>query len=317
MADEIGDAIFVEFVGFVSENLVVNPTDFPPMNTWSPDATQAASLARDGYCILPNVISRDEAMMVKGAILDHILRPDTAAASRDEADPMDPMALDRNPEALAARLRKLGRFGAESPLLWSHIYSSENVLKIVRHFLPQADLVLKFNSCFLKPAKTGSATPWHQDNGLWRDEDLDSFNFWMAIDPATRENGCMQFIPGTHQEEIMTHLQYPGGIHGELPRETVKEMQAKYGLHHIELEPGSAVCWHSSLYHYSPPNESEKSRIAVAGVYSSAEQAAANPRHRRYLWVQRAGQRVSTLPPVPFEGYRVEHQPAPGYPLAA
>jgi ectoine hydroxylase-related dioxygenase (phytanoyl-CoA dioxygenase family) len=287
------------------------------MKTWSPNPEQQDSLDRYGYCVLPNVISRDEAMMVKGAILNHILQPDTSAASRDESDPMDPMAGPRDPEAFTARLRKLGAFGEQSPLLWHQIYTNDAVCAIARHFLGSDDLVLKFNSCFLKPAKTGSSTPWHQDNGLWRDGDRESFNFWMAIDPATKENGCMQFIPASHRGEIIPHIEYPGGIHGELPREHVAEMIDKLGLHHIELDPGSAVCWHSNLYHFSPPNVSEKSRIAVAGVYSTVASAARNPFVRRQRWVMRAGELIRQFPAQPFTEFEVEQVAPPPYPKAA
>ena len=77
------------------------------------------------------------------------------------------------------------------------------------------------SSVFVKPAKSGAATPWHQDNGLWRDGETEPFNFWMALDPAKRENGCLQFIPGSHKTEIVEHVLYADSIHGELPRERV------------------------------------------------------------------------------------------------
>ena len=56
--------------------------------------------------------------------------------------------------------------------------------------------------------------------------------------PAKRENGCLQFIPGSHKTEIVEHLLYADSIHGELPRERVAALKAERGVEHIELTPG-------------------------------------------------------------------------------
>jgi len=52
-----------------------------------------------------------------------------------------------------------------------------------------------------KEPKTGKATPWHEDSAYW-DGRFNSFDgivtIWLAIDEATKENGCMGVVPGTH-----------------------------------------------------------------------------------------------------------------------
>ena len=63
-------------------------------------------------------------------------------------------------------------------------------------------------SFFAKPAKNGKKTPWHQDGQYWPIRPLATCTVWIAIDSATRENGCMQFIPGSHKEKkILKHNQ--------------------------------------------------------------------------------------------------------------
>ncbi len=278
-------------------------------STWTPTPEQKAQYEQDGFFIVRNVIDRDAAMEVRGVIRNHILTPDNTPRG-DQVDPMDPMG--DTPAARAARFRKLGDFCIASPLIWHTIHAGRLMPRIAQYFLGD-DVVLKFNSCFLKPARTGSATPWHQDNGLWRDGETEPFNFWMAIDPATRANGCMQFIPGTHREPIEVHGLYRDSIHGELPRERVEACKARFGLRHIELEPGDAVCWHSNLYHYSPPNTSDQGRIAVAGVYSTPALADRNPYRKQYQWIVRNGQRIECFPP---EIYQAPGEAAPLPPYA-
>jgi ectoine hydroxylase-related dioxygenase (phytanoyl-CoA dioxygenase family) len=263
------------------------------MEFWQPSATQQAQYETEGYFICRNLLPRDVAMEIRGIIKNILLTPEPQGGVIADADPMDPMG--DSPQARAARFRKLTNLGLQSPLIWDALYTSEAILKVVRHFLGD-DALLKFNSCFLKPARTGSATPWHQDNGLWRDGETEPFNFWMALDPATRQNGCMQFIPGSHRTPIVPHVLYEDSIHGEIPREIVAEFQQKYGLHHIEMEPGDVVFWHSNLYHYSPPNTSEQGRISIAGVYSTPRIAANNPHFKQYWWTLRAGEPVKSFP---------------------
>ncbi len=271
---------------------------------WKPTAQQAQQYEERGYFTVPNVISRQTAAEMLGVIKNAILTPDTDDIGTD-ADPMDPM-LDDTPEARAVRFRKLNKFNQRNPLIWHNAHCGQPVLDIAQYFLGD-DILLKYDSCFLKPAKSGSATPWHQDNGLWRDGDTEPFNFWMALDPATIENGCLQMIPGSYKTEIVHHVLYQNSIHGELPRERVEEMIDTYGVEHIELEPGSVVVWHSNAWHYSPPNTSDKGRIAIAGVMSSPDIVEnGNSGDVGYKWLMKQGQ---VMPDFPAQAYAMQRTP--------
>ncbi len=272
---------------------------------WKPTAEQAQQYEERGYFTVPNVVSRQTAAEMLGVIKNAILTPDTDDI-RTDADPMDPM-LDDTPEARAVRFRKLNRFNQRNPLIWHNAHCGQPVLEVARYFLGD-DILLKYDSCFLKPAKSGSATPWHQDNGLWRDGDTEPFNFWMALDPATIENGCLQMIPGSYKTEIVHHVLYQDSIHGELPRERVEEMIDTYGVEHIELEPGSLVVWHSNAWHYSPPNTSDKGRIAIAGVMSSPHIVEnGNSGDVGYKWLMQQGR---VLPDFPAKEYAMQRTPS-------
>jgi len=277
------------------------------MSTQHPTAENRKLWDQQGYFIVRSAISPRMAAECCGVIRNHVITPDVGEKRQDEIDPMDPMKADA-PDARAARLRKLSRFCVTVPLIWHTIHCGEPVLRIARQFLGD-DILCKFNSCFLKPAKTGSATPWHQDNGLWRDGETEPFNFWMALDPATKQNGCMQFIPGSHKTQIVEHVIYEDSIHGELPRDRVREMIDAHGVHHIELQPGDVVCWHSSLWHYSPPNTSDQSRIAVAGVYNSLQGASKSTRFVDYEWCMRDGEVRYAFPPQKYNNGLERAQP--------
>ena len=51
----------------------------------------------------------------------------------------------------------------------------------------------------LKPAGYGLTTPWHQDKAYWGyGFEPHKCNFWMPLEDATVESGCLHYIPGSH-----------------------------------------------------------------------------------------------------------------------
>ena len=120
-------------------------------------------------------------------------------------------------------------------------------------------------------------------------------------------------IPGSYRTEIVPHVLYEDSIHAELPKERVEEMIDTYGIEHVELQPGSIVCWHSSAWHYSPPNTSEKGRIAIAGVMSNPEIVeCGNSNDVGYKWLMKNGAIFSDFPAKEYEMQRkVDRRPPP------
>jgi len=84
------------------------------------------------------------------------------------------------------------------PSLFEWLFD-DAVLDLVEPILGP-DIAL-FSSHFIcKPAGTGKRVPWHEDSGYWRGrlDPMEVVTVWLAVDPSTPENGCMQVIPGTH-----------------------------------------------------------------------------------------------------------------------
>jgi ectoine hydroxylase-related dioxygenase (phytanoyl-CoA dioxygenase family) len=50
-------------------------------------------------------------------------------------------------------------------------------------------------------------TSWHLDTPFWSFSDRRALSIWVALDDATLENGCLFFIPGSHQ---ITTFDNPG-----------------------------------------------------------------------------------------------------------
>ena len=54
----------------------------------------------------------------------------------------------------------------------------------------------------MKEARVGGAWTWHQDYGYWYGNAVlypDLVSVFIAVDRATRENGCLQVLEGSHR----------------------------------------------------------------------------------------------------------------------
>ncbi|MES2356165.1 MAG: phytanoyl-CoA dioxygenase family protein [Pseudomonadota bacterium] len=64
-----------------------------------------------------------------------------------------------------------------------------------------------FEHAILKPARSGRPMPWHQDEAYRFEPDFEykQLGIWMPLQPATLENGCMHYIPGSNHREVLPH----------------------------------------------------------------------------------------------------------------
>lgn len=136
---------------------------------------------------------------------------------------------------------------------------------------------------FHKPAGTGQRIQWHQTSTFMVDDYLDPaldptdpsdlfwLSIWMAVDDATVENGCMQFIPGTHHEIYTARV---GGDEGFY--------NVKYQLNYevdpeqvidVEVKRGQFVIFTERCIHGSPPNNSDKDRCGFTALFSRPDVA--------------------------------------------
>jgi len=122
----------------------------------------------------------------------------------------------------------------------------------------------------MKDAKVGGAWAWHQDYGYWYQNGILTPNLVsasIAVDPATRENGCLQVIKGSHHAGRVDH-QLTGEQAGA-DMERVDEMLRRYDLVYVEMEPGDALFFHCNLLHRSDQNLSDHPRWSMIFCYNA------------------------------------------------
>ena len=74
-------------------------------------------------------------------------------------------------------------------------------------------MVIDFDQLLAKqPGRDDAVFGWHQDQAYWIDtDDRRTATCWLAVDDSTVENGCMQFLPGSHRQPVRPH--HP--LHGD------------------------------------------------------------------------------------------------------
>jgi ectoine hydroxylase-related dioxygenase (phytanoyl-CoA dioxygenase family) len=130
---------------------------------------------------------------------------------------------------------------------------------------------------FCKPAKHGGVVAWHQDYSYWtRTQPMAHLTCWIGLDDATRDNGCLQYIPGSHRWPLLPVT----GLAGDMDaiREVLSPEQLEQFNHPmaIELKQGQCAFHHPLMVHGSYANRTPGPRRAAVinvcrdGVRSSS-----------------------------------------------
>ena len=123
----------------------------------------------------------------------------------------------------------------------------------------------------MKDAKVGGAWAWHQDYGYWYQNGV--LFPWLtsasiAVDPATRENGCLQVLRGSHLMGRIDHVLTGDQAGADLER--VREAEKRLELVYVEMDPGDVLFFHSNMLHRSDQNKSDKPRWSMICCYNAA-----------------------------------------------
>ncbi|CAK8675709.1 unnamed protein product [Clavelina lepadiformis] len=137
----------------------------------------------------------------------------------------------------------------------------ERAAKIAKIILGD-DMTFDFDMLISKAPLTDTVTPMHQDESYWCDmPDKRAVTVWVAMDNATVDNGCMWFVPGSHNKELRPHRQAREGHHVLCCDGDESEMIAS------PIRAGSCTLHHGRTIHYTRGNSTDKQRRAFIVNY--------------------------------------------------
>jgi len=122
----------------------------------------------------------------------------------------------------------------------------------------------------LKEPQVGGAWEWHQDYGYWYQNGCllpDMASGLIAVDRATRENGCLQLLAGSHKMGRVEHGRF-GEQTGADP-ERVEAAKQRYEMVYFEAEPGDVLFFHANVLHASAANTSPNPRWSLICCYNT------------------------------------------------
>ncbi len=217
----------------------------------SPD--QLANCSRDGFVLVPSMFDQEEAgLLVRSAREDRALDQHSFGRADGEGGEVR-LSLWNHPGdgiyGMFARCRRV-------------VDASEQILD---------DEVYHYHSkMIMKDALVGGAWAWHQDYGYWYQNGVlwpDLVSVFIAADPCTIENGCLQVIPGSHKLGRIDHTTTGDQAGADLAR--VNHILTRLPLVHVEMNPGDTLFFHPNLLHRSDRNTSPNPRWSLICCYNA------------------------------------------------
>ncbi len=193
-----------------------------------------------------------------------------------------------DPAIRGNRLRIADTAGGSTELaLWNHpgddvfgkIARSERIAGGAERLL-DGEVYHYHSKLTMKRPGGGGRWEWHQDYGYWYQNGClfpDMLSVAIALEPATRENGCMQVLKGSHLMGRIEHGRAAGQT-GADPERVEQAMQVMEVVH-CEMEPGDALFFHSNTLHCSAANLSARSRNLLICCYNKASNNPYKPHH--------------------------------------
>lgn len=107
-------------------------------------------------------------------------------------------------------------------------------------------------------------TAWHQDNTAWSFSSNHAISIWVALDDVTLQNGCLFFLPGTHQQRFEKHIRTNSGL-GEF----FKHYPQLSGIEPVAatMKAGSCSFHNGLMLHAAHANMSPRKRRAMTCAY--------------------------------------------------
>jgi hypothetical protein len=232
-------------------------------------ALSAAEVARfraEGWLGIERITSEGELALLRG-LYDRILADPRTFSLRFDGGGVLQQVM--SPDLLYAEMRDTACFRNARRLACQLLGIRED------------ELAGFFTHMIFKPAGDGRDVPWHQDEAYWDQPRTraHSLSVWIPLDPVGVEGGCLQFLPGSHQGDVLRHRPQPNGEPIVLDDPSV-DLGAAVAC---PLPAGGASFHHCRTLHYSAPNRSGVQRRAWSIAFHAPPEPRAEPLARPWL----------------------------------
>ena len=126
----------------------------------------------------------------------------------------------------------------------------------------------------MKQPNEGGAWEWHQDFGYWYNNGClapEMMSIYVALDKATRENGCLQVLKGSHRLGRLDHIRENDQTN--VAKDHLQAALNRFELVYVEMEAGDALVFDGNLLHRSDANLTNTYRWGYICSYNAVENA--------------------------------------------
>jgi hypothetical protein len=229
----------------------------------------AQQFARNGFASIQSLTTPQDIARIR-SLLDPLFERFDSLGDRavDIAGPRAPGAAMRSPEINEA-------VKLEPALKNTLAYA--RCKQIAREFLG-VPVGYMFDHAIYKLPRNKASTAWHQDEAYsGRTIPLRSVHFWIPLQDATVDNGCMWFIPGSNLGGVLPHhvaaVRTIGPAHKPAGATiTTNDVDPTKAVA-CPLQVGSATVHHPLTLHYTGANQTDAYRrawILHFGAYGRA-----------------------------------------------
>lgn len=127
----------------------------------------------------------------------------------------------------------------------------------------------------------GGPTPWHQDEAFKKNMTAGTreIAIWIPMQPATEQNGCLRYIPGSQKGELLTHSNGDDVTSHALQCKPADADRAVYA----PVPLGGCVFHDMRTIHGGGPNVSDGERLAYILLF---ETAGTGPEAETFSWLK-------------------------------
>jgi non-heme Fe2+,alpha-ketoglutarate-dependent halogenase len=162
-----------------------------------------------------------------------------------------------------------GRYRARTHVLlaWVHALVSHPAILDAVEDLIGPDILVYTSTWFIKEPESAAIAAWHQDATYFGLRPYVHVTAWLALTDATAENGCMEFLPGSHARGQLPHRAgiVPSSVNRAGQAVVVEVDDTPTVL--APLRAGEFSLHHTLCLHRSQPNRSRGRRIGLAISY--------------------------------------------------
>ncbi len=147
------------------------------------------------------------------------------------------------------------------------VVSNSYILDIVEDLIGP-NILCWSSAFFAKPPKTKTYVGYHQDaaiSGLQPHDNI--IHIWLALKPATIENGCLRVLPRSHLDTILRLSPSNDDSNMLLEGSNAQPNASDDQYVNIVLEAGEISLHHHRMVHGSGPNQSSGDRLGLSLTY--------------------------------------------------